>query len=81
MHEIITHAHKELTKGAHCKSVSDLSLRCKVAKPTLSHIREKYMSLSFRTSCCILYRYAFIFLRFYVPFVDSFIGSNFVIFP
>ena len=75
MHEIITHAHKVLTKGAHGKSVSDLSLRCKVARPTLSQIREKYTPLSF----VFLYRYAFIFLRFYVPFVDSFIGSNFVI--
>ena len=77
MHEIITHAHKVLTKGAHGKSVSDLSLRCKVAKPTLPQIREKYMSLSFRTSCCFFYTGMILSL----PFVDSFIGSNFVIFP
>ena len=81
MHEIITHAHKVLTKGTHGKSVSDLSLRCEVARPTLSQIREKYMSLSLGHLVVFLYRFAFIFLRFYMPFVDSFIGSNFVISP
>ena len=81
MHEIITHAHKVLTKGAHGKSVSDLSQRCKVAKPTLPQIKEKYMSLLFRTYCCIFIQVCFYLSSFYMPFVDSFIGSNFVISP
>ena len=81
MHEIITHAHKVLTKGAHGKSVSDLSLRCKVAKPALPQIRENTSPYHLGLLVVFLYRYAFIFLRFYMPFVDSFIGSNFVISP
>ena len=81
MHEIITHAHKVLTKGAHGKSVSYLSLRCKVAKPTLPQIRKNTCPYHLGHLVVFLYRYAFIFLRFYMPFVDSFIGSNFVISP